>query len=112
MLRLRGIETDLNQGIHILHDNAHNGYLSISDENDTSEFYIQTADDITKINTYELRLDIHQLQLPILRNSDIIPKILVVDNKGYITAETNYSLLLSGMLFIGCSMYYLGSYFL
>ena len=112
MLRVRGIETDINQGIHILHDNVHKGYFSISDENERSDFYIQTEDDITKINTYELRLDIHQLQLPILRNSDIIPKILVVDNKGYVTAETNYSLLLSGMMFIGCSMYYLGSYFL
>lgn len=91
MFYIQGTETDKSQGIQIIHDAHHNGYLSIQIEDQCPTFSIQSSHNETVISSSDLHVDSKQLIIPNLRHHDILPRYLAVDQKGRIISQSNTS---------------------
>lgn len=115
MFRIQGTETDTYQGIHIIHDEYHTGYLSIQGEDHTPTFSIHSSPSTTTIrSSSELRLDVEQLVFPELHHNDMIPRQLVIDQNGRIFSQSSTYTLSSTIwvLIVGIQVYSILSTFM
>jgi len=115
MFRIQGTETDTYQGINIIHDEYHTGYLAIQGEDQTPTFSIHSSPSTSTIRSVsELRLDVQQVVLPELHHNDIIPRQLVIDQHGRIFSQSSTSSLSTTIcvLIIGLQVYSILSTFM
>jgi hypothetical protein len=108
MFYIQGTETDQSQGIQIIHDAYHNGYLSIQIEDQSPTFSIQSSSNQTIISSSDLHVNSNQIFISELRHHDIVPRSLAIDQKGRIVSQSvtpnTLSITLS-LLVIGLHLY-------
>jgi sensor c-di-GMP phosphodiesterase-like protein len=80
-----GINSNECQGIQVIHDSAHNGYISIlNDSTKKTDFSIETYHDDTILTTKELTLQVENLIIPSFSHDNEEYRELVVNKDGRI----------------------------
>ena len=89
MYKISGTETDIHQGITILHDEVHEGLLRIQLENSTTpDFSIQTTSYSTILSGNELVLDFKKIKINNIGDSD--NNVITISKNGTLSVTQTY----------------------
>jgi hypothetical protein len=86
MLSLKGIRNEEEQGISILHDDEHEGVLTIG-TNEQNELEIKSNDRVIEIRAQEIAI-MSNLSIDHLRNNDYF-SYLTVNSRGHVILQSN-----------------------